>query len=299
MRKCAPPAVSGHSENRPDACRGTGVRPSASKGIGRILPPGNRIGPADIKAPGRCSMRRLVPLAVRGLTPPPRAPCRPGSREHPADLAGRPAASLRPACRGCSTSCPLGCPTVHGTPVCPGPASSGSSSARRAARSSSISSPTARPTFACPAARTRGRRTCVDGASAPVFDKDGGLASASPRAIAASGRFAWSRLPIADRSGGDRPRRPPPRRPGDRRPRRRRGAPAVAARRCRVARRRRASGSRSSGRSATASALRRDAPPARGRRPRARDHASRSAAERWPLLSGDLPARVENDAVRV
>ena len=121
----------------------------------------------------------------------------------------------------------------------------------------------------------------VDGAPAPVFDKDGG-----PRVRVAaghhrlSGRFAWSRLPESlTRSGGDRPRRPPPRRPGDRAAAARRGRPAVAARRRRVARRRReppAPGLPADPRRHPA--LRRDATPARGRRPRARDHAPRSAA---------------------
>ncbi len=143
-------------------------------------------------------MRRLVPLAVRGLI------------LAAALLAGRETASAQPISRDdlppslrpwvpwvLDQLPTLGCPTVHATPVCLWPgqlrlelgATGGSLQldlvADRAADARLPGSSDAWP-----------QDVRVDGASAPVFDKDGG-----PRVRVAaghhrvSGRFAWSRLP--------------------------------------------------------------------------------------------------------
>ena len=143
-------------------------------------------------------MRRLVPLAVRGLA------------LAAALLAGREPASAQPISRDdlppslrpwvpwvLDQLPTLGCPTVHATPVCLWPgqlrlelgATGGSLQLDLVAdRAADVRLPGSSDAWP--------QDVRVDGAPAPVFDKDGG-----PRVRVAaghhrlSGRFAWSRLP--------------------------------------------------------------------------------------------------------
>ena len=102
--------------------------------------------------------------------------------------------------RGCSTRCRrLGCATVQGQAVClwPGQLQLDLGRERRHA-SASTCRPTAPSTCGCPGDAERWPQDVrLDGSPAPVFDTRGhpAPAPAPPAATASRGRFAWSRLP--------------------------------------------------------------------------------------------------------